>query len=116
MTVTDAEVEAAARAMCVQGGFDPNEIMANDGPRWRYYVPNARAALIAASQARALSSGEGWLRERADELVQYAASFRGQEGSATLVSETMARAKSLRYAADELSARPQPPSKDNTNE
>jgi len=49
MTATQldaAGIEAAARAMCLEGGFDPNEIMANDGPRWRYYVPGARAAII----------------------------------------------------------------------
>ena len=40
-------LEAAARAMCVAGGFDPDEMMSNDGPRWRYYVPSARAALAA---------------------------------------------------------------------
>ena len=43
----DATVAAVARAMCVQGGFDPDECMANDGPRWTYYVPKATAALAA---------------------------------------------------------------------
>ena len=46
------EVEAAARAMCIQGGFNPNAIMANDGPRWKYYVPGATAALAAAEKVR----------------------------------------------------------------
>jgi len=40
-------VEKVARAMCVEGGYDPNELMPNDGPRWRYYMPNASAAIRA---------------------------------------------------------------------
>lgn len=40
-------VELAARAMCAEGGFDPDEIMPNDGLRWKYYVPGAQAALAA---------------------------------------------------------------------
>lgn len=51
--VTDEMVEAASRAMCVEGGFDPDERMPNDGPRWNYYCDGARAALTAA-----LSSAE----------------------------------------------------------
>lgn len=47
----EATVEAVARAMCVNGGFNPAELMANDSPRWRYYVPGARAALAALSRA-----------------------------------------------------------------
>lgn len=47
-----AMVEQAARAMCREGGFDPNEIMPNDGQRWRYYVPAVQAAL------RAIGSGQ----------------------------------------------------------
>lgn len=47
------EVEAAARAMCVEGGFDPDEIVSNDGSRWRYYAPGAVAAI------RSLRSTEG---------------------------------------------------------
>ena len=42
-------VKTVARAMCVQGGFDPDQIMANEGPRWRYYVPGACAAIAALS-------------------------------------------------------------------
>jgi hypothetical protein len=45
--VDEATVERVARALCEQGGFDPDEIMANDGPRWRYYEPGARAAIAA---------------------------------------------------------------------
>jgi len=37
--------EELARVLCCLGGFDPDEIMANDGPRWKYYVPQARAAI-----------------------------------------------------------------------
>ena len=48
-------LEAAARAMCVAGGFDPDEMMSNDGPRWRYYVPSARAALAAYFREMAVS-------------------------------------------------------------
>jgi hypothetical protein len=47
MAELDKTLEAAARSMCVEGGFDPDEIMANDGPRWRYYVPGAEAAISA---------------------------------------------------------------------
>lgn len=50
--VTDAMIEAAARAMCKQGSFDPDERMPNDGPRWKYYVDGARAALTAADRIR----------------------------------------------------------------
>ena len=46
MAQTDeALVEALARAQCATVGFDPDEIMANDAPRWRYYVPGATAVL-----------------------------------------------------------------------
>jgi len=34
-----------ARELCHLGGLDPDEIMANDGPRWKYYIPQARAAI-----------------------------------------------------------------------
>ena len=47
-----AMVERVARALCREGGFDPDEMMPNDGPRWRYYVPAAQAAL------RAVGGGE----------------------------------------------------------
>lgn len=55
--ISAEQVEAAARAMCVEGGFDPDEIMANDGPRWRYYAPGAVAALNAAASIPASSRG-----------------------------------------------------------
>ncbi len=41
-------IEAVARAVCVSGGYDPDERMPNDGPRWKYYVTGAEAALSAA--------------------------------------------------------------------
>ena len=44
-------IEAMARAMCVEGGFDPDERMPNDGPRWGYYVPGVTAALAAIEAA-----------------------------------------------------------------
>lgn len=40
------DAETVARAACAQGGFDPDEMMPNDGPRWRYYVPGAQAAAL----------------------------------------------------------------------
>jgi len=40
-------IERVARAVCEQGGFDPDDTMPNDGPRWKYYVPGARAAIQA---------------------------------------------------------------------
>ena len=46
-------VEKVARAMCVAGGYSPDEIMPNDGPRWRYYVPGTEAAI-------AKIEGETW--------------------------------------------------------
>jgi|GEM_PF-3709529 len=49
--VTDEMVGKAAVAMCLKGGFDPYEAMPNDGPRWKYYVDGARAALEAALSA-----------------------------------------------------------------
>lgn len=43
-------VEKVARAMCVANHGDPDEDMPNDGPRWKYWVPNARAAIAAAAE------------------------------------------------------------------
>lgn len=57
--VTDEMVGKAAVAMCKQAGFDPYERMPNDGPRWKYYMESARAALEAA-----LSAAEPWPFER----------------------------------------------------
>ena len=51
MTPTDTLREAVARAQCAAGGFDPDEIMSNDGPRWRYYLPTTDAALSAIEAA-----------------------------------------------------------------
>ena len=52
------EVEAVARAMCKAGGYDPDEIMANDGPRWRYYADGAEAAIAALDAARGETADE----------------------------------------------------------
>lgn len=49
--VTDEMVEKASVSMCLKGGFDPFEAMPNDGPRWKYYVDGARAALESALSA-----------------------------------------------------------------
>ncbi len=44
-------IEVMARAQCSDGGFDPDERMPNDGPRWGYYVPGVTAALAALEAA-----------------------------------------------------------------
>ena len=44
-------INRVARAVCVQGGFDPDTIQANDGPLWKYYVPGAKAAVEAMKEA-----------------------------------------------------------------
>lgn len=44
-------IEIMARAMCISGGFSPDDRMPNDGPRWRYYVPGIQAALSALHEA-----------------------------------------------------------------
>ena len=60
------EVEAVARAQCLAGGFDPDEIMPNDGPRWRYYVDGAQAAILALDAARGdpVARVVEWLRDQ----------------------------------------------------
>lgn len=73
--VTDAMVERASRAMCQAAGFDPNELMSNDGPRWRYYADGARAAItitlpaILPSAARAGGVADEIVVERACEIA-----------------------------------------------
>ena len=44
-------IEVMARAQCSEGGFDHDERMPNDGPRWGYYVPGVTAALAALETA-----------------------------------------------------------------
>lgn len=51
-------IEAVACSMCIAGGFDPDEMMPNDGPRWRYYVPGAQAAIAAHTKALVEGAGE----------------------------------------------------------
>ena len=75
-------VEKCARAQCIAGGFNPDDIMPNDGPRWLYYVEGVSAvipvvldhlreptpAMIDAFVSRALQvsvSGEGGWSEYA---------------------------------------------------
>ena len=41
--------------MCIANHGDPDEDMPNDGPRWKYWVPNARAAIAAVAE---------WLKHR----------------------------------------------------
>ena len=43
-------VEKTARAMCIANGGWPDEDMPNDGPRWKYWEPNARAAIAAVAE------------------------------------------------------------------
>jgi hypothetical protein len=43
-------IEKTARAMCIANGGDADEVMPNDGPRWKYWVPNARAAIAAVAE------------------------------------------------------------------
>lgn len=32
-------IERCCRVMCADAGFNPDEVMPNDGPRWVYYKP-----------------------------------------------------------------------------
>lgn len=40
-------IEAMARGMCAEDGFDLDEMTANDAVRWIRYVPGATAAIAA---------------------------------------------------------------------
>lgn len=53
-------VTKVAMAMCTDAGFDPFDAMANDGPRWRYYEPQARAAIKAVAEWQMTRDGEQW--------------------------------------------------------
>jgi len=58
MTDPDSDViEKVARAICLDGGFNPDERMPNDGPRWKYYETLAQAAIAA------LKAG-GWAKQK----------------------------------------------------
>ena len=63
--MTQDEIQAVARAMCLAGGFDPDEIMPNDGPRWGYYTDGAQAAIAAldAAQGDRVAQVVEWLRK-----------------------------------------------------
>lgn len=126
MTITDAEVEAAARAfdtfafeswqqsydyeMAHSGSADEAKGFADwcMGKRIEEVRTNARKALIAASQARALSSGEGDAQVTLDLIREEVSKSNSPLGRSD--SLAIDRVRSL------LDARPQPPSKDNTNE
>jgi hypothetical protein len=51
-------VTKVAMAMCTDAGFDPFDAMANDGPRWRYYEPQARAAIKAVAEWMMTKEGD----------------------------------------------------------
>lgn len=88
--MTDDLREAVARALCEQGQFDPDEIMPNDGPRWRYYLEAADAAIavvverlcdpaaVISAQERVLHDmrcrnpkiSKHWLREYHERMVR----------------------------------------------
>lgn len=57
--MTDKREEIVARALCRAWEIDPDYVMANDGPRWRYYVPHARAIL---ADLDAMEPGETFTR------------------------------------------------------
>ena len=47
MSAHEKAVEAAAIAHCASQGFDPTDLMPNDGPRLGYYVPGAQVTITA---------------------------------------------------------------------
>lgn len=53
-------VELMARGACTSGGLDPDFVMANDGPRWRYYIPLVEESLRAL-EAAGCRIVQGWL-------------------------------------------------------
>lgn len=69
--MTQDEIQAVARAMCLAGGFDPDEIMPNDGPRWGYYTDAAKAAIAAIDAARGKAELAAWT----DILERYCREF-----------------------------------------
>lgn len=54
-------IERVARAICVDGGFNPDEQMPNNGPRWRYYEPAARSAIQAMREPTEEMLDASWL-------------------------------------------------------
>ncbi len=66
--MTQDEIQAVARAMCLEGGFNPDEIMPNDGPRWCYYVGGAQAAISALAAIAALDAARG---DRVAQVVEW---------------------------------------------
>lgn len=57
-------VEQTARAMCIANGGWPDEDMPNDGPRWKYWVPNARAAIAAVAEWLEDHGKDDWFKAR----------------------------------------------------
>ena len=57
-------IEKVARAMCADAGFDPEQVMPNDGPRWRYYQPQARAAIAAVAEWLEDHGKDDWFKAR----------------------------------------------------
>ena len=116
MTVTDAEVEAAAKAAnAVRISYEDRLTSLPEGVWTAYDEKVARAALLAASQARALSSGEGWQTMEdfpADEQIVEVRRIGEPErwNAARYRRHHDATAEYMQWR------RPQPPSKDNTNE
>lgn len=111
MTITDAEVEAAIPHL-------RNLNIANkDG--WRQAVRNA---LLAASQARALISGEGWQDiATAPVACTVLATYFNPIYDEWIVEIIVAERAAAPFTHWQLITspdddRPQPPSKDNTNE
>ncbi len=43
--MTEAQVEAVARAFCRELGLDPDEVLYRYGPRWLFYREDARRAI-----------------------------------------------------------------------
>ena len=54
-------VEKVARDMCIANYGDPDDDMENDGPRWGYWVPNARAAVKAVAEWQMGRDAEQWM-------------------------------------------------------
>lgn len=75
MSAHEKAVEAAAIAHCASQGFDPTDLMPNDGPRLRYYVPGAQVTITA---YLASMQEQGWVmvpREATDDMVDAARHF-----------------------------------------
>lgn len=74
-------VERVAREMCIANGGWPDEDMPNDGPRWKYWVPNARAAIAAVAKWLASNDRryDGCCKTAAKELETELQRLRGEK-------------------------------------